>query len=190
MSSRVQHNGCTRVDIPPGHHRTAAQEAESIGRLFYCSPENMEASTVLFSLSSLIAPENSPSFLMWTAHWTKPLMNQTGGLAWNFGTRPRQHYARAPAMGDSTVVDNCYNSNISLTYCGRPVGLRMSNSMRWMRRFALLDTLHPTRPSVPMFSFLLWLKYFSDIPRTSGRTPDVRLCAMATAFFHYRTTCA
>ena len=66
--------------------------------------------------------------------------------------------------------------------------LRMSNSVQWMRHFALSDTSHPTRPSVPMFSFLLWLKYFSDILRMSGRTPDIRLCAMAAAFFHYRTT--
>ena len=41
--------------------------------------------------------------------------------------------------------------------------------VRWMRRCALSDTLHPTRPSVPMFSFLLRLKYFSDIPRTSSQ---------------------
>ena len=39
-----------------------------------------------------------------------------------------------------------------------------------------------------MFSFLLQLKYFSDILRTSGWTPDVQLCTMATAFLHYRTT--
>ena len=45
-------------------------------------------------------------------------------------------------------------------------------------------TIHPYN------RILLRLKYFSDIPRTSGRTPDVRLCAMAVAFFHYQTTCA
>ena len=51
------------------------------------------------------------------------------------------------------VVLKCYDSNISPTYRGHPVGLRMSNSMRWMRRFALSDTSRPTRPSVPMFPF-------------------------------------
>ena len=35
---------------------------------------------------------------------------------------------------------------------------------------------------------LLQVKYFSDILRTSGRTPDVRICAMAAAFLYYRTT--
>jgi hypothetical protein len=80
-------------------------------------------------------------------------------------------------------VGHCYDSNISLTYCGCPVGLRMSNSMQWMRHFALSDTLCPTQLSVPMFSFLLQLKYFSD-------TADIQLCAMAMVFFHYRTTCA
>ena len=68
----------------------------------------------------------------------------------------------------------CYDSNISPTYRRCPVGLRMSNSMRWMWHFALLDTSHPTRPSVLMFSFLLRLKYFSDILWTSGRTPCYR----------------
>ena len=43
--------------------------------------------------------------------------------------------------------------NISPTYRGHPVRLRMSNSMRWMRHFALLDTSCPTQLSVPMFSF-------------------------------------
>ena len=38
------------------------------------------------------------------------------------------------------------------------------------------------------FPFLLRFKYFSDILRTSGWTPDVRLCAMAVAFLHYQTT--
>ena len=54
----------------------------------------------------------------------------------------------------------------------------MSNSVRWMRHFALSDTSHPTWASVPMFSFLLQLQYFSDIPQTSSRTPDIQLCAM------------
>ena len=52
--------------------------------------------------------------------------------------------------------------------------------------FALSDNLCPTWPSSP---FLLRFKYFSDILRTSGRTPDVRICAMATAFLYYQTTC-
>ena len=57
-----------------------------------------------------------------------------------------------------------------------------------MQHFALSDTLRPTWASVPMFSFLLRLKYFSELLQTSGRTPDVRCCAMATAFLYYRTT--
>ena len=50
------------------------------------------------------------------------------------------------------------------------------------------DTLHYRTPCTQLgqvsrcFPFLLQLKYFSDILRTSGRTPDVRPCAMATAF--------
>ena len=37
---------------------------------------------------------------------------------------------------------------------------------------------------------LLWLEYFSNILWMSGWTPDVQLCVMAAAFFHYRTPCA
>ena len=44
--------------------------------------------------------------------------------------------------------------------------------------------------AVQWFPFLLQFKYFSDILRTSGRTPDVRLCTMAVAFLYHRTTCA
>ena len=88
----------------------------------------------------------------------------------------------------SKKLRSCYDLNISLTYHGRLVRLWMSNSVQWMWRFALSDTSRPTWPSVLMFSFLLRLKYFSDILWTSGRTPDVGLCTMATAFFHYRTT--
>ena len=68
----------------------------------------------------------------------------------------------------------CYDSNISPTYRRRPVGLWMSNSVWGMKHFALSDTLCPTWVSVLMFSFC--------------RTLDVWLCAMATAFLHYRTT--
>ena len=56
------------------------------------------------------------------------------------------------------------------------------------------DTLYYRTPRTQLgrvsrcFPFLLQLKYFSDILRTSGRTPDIRLCAMATVFLHYRTT--
>ena len=85
---------------------------------------------------------------------------------------------------DVRVKDKiCYDSNISPTYRRCPVRLRMSNSVQWMQRFVLLDTLCPTWASALMLSFLLRLKYFSDILRTSGRTPDVQLCAMAMAFF-------
>jgi len=52
------------VHRPPGCYRTAAQETESTGRLFYYSPENVEALAAPFSLHSLIAQENIPSFLM------------------------------------------------------------------------------------------------------------------------------
>ena len=45
--------------------------------------------------------------------------------------------------------------------------LRLEYSVRWMQRFALSDTSRPTWASVPMFSFLLQLKYFSDILWTS-----------------------
>ena len=48
--------------------------------------------------------------------------------------------------------------------------------------FALSDTSHPTWASVPMFSFLLQLKYFSDILWMSNSS------AMAVAFLHYQTT--
>ena len=51
----------------------------------------------------------------------------------------------------SDVFPFCYDSNISLIYCGRPVGLRMSESAQWPRRFVLSDNSRPTRPSVPMF---------------------------------------
>ena len=37
----------------------------------------------------------------------------------------------------------CYNSNISLIYCGRPVGLRMSDSAQWPRRFCIIGQLAP-----------------------------------------------
>ena len=94
---------------------------------------------------------------------------------------------------------------------------------------SLSDTSCPTQLSVPMFSLLLQLSYFSDILRTSDAawwlwclfifrhlapnlakcsyvfpfvmtriflqyttdiwlTPDVQLCTMAVAFFHYWTT--
>ena len=56
--------------------------------------------------------------------------------------------------------------------------------------FALSDNSHPTWPSGPMVSPFVTIQYFSDILRMSGRTPDVRLCAMAAAFLYYRTTCA
>ena len=97
-------------------------------------------------------------------------------------------YGSVPRQGCCPA--SCYDSNISPTYRGRPVGLQMSNSVQWTWRFALSDTSCPTRPSVLMFSFLLQLKYFSDLLWTSGRILDVGLCAMAAAFFHYRTTCA
>ena len=63
----------------------------------------------------------------------------------------------------------CYNSNISPTYRRRPVGLRMSNSVRGMQHFALSDTLHPTWASVPMFSFC----YKSNISLISCRRPTL-----------------
>ena len=37
----------------------------------------------------------------------------------------------------------CYDSNISLIYCGRPVGLRMSDSAQWPRRFCIIRQLAP-----------------------------------------------
>ena len=55
--------------------------------------------------------------------------------------------------GDDSSWEQCYDSNISPTYRGCPVGLRMSNSVWGMQHFALSDTLHPTWASVPMFSF-------------------------------------
>ena len=65
----------------------------------------------------------------------------------------------------------CYDSNISPTYRGRPVGLRMSNSVRGMQHFALSDTLHPIWASVPMFSFC----YKSNISLIScGRPVGLR----------------
>ena len=105
-------------------------------------------------------------------------------------TKCQLHAQNHDCIWGHLVERNCYDSNISPTYRRHPVRLRMSNSVRWMRHFALSDTSCPTRPSVLMFSFLLQLKYFSDLLQMSGWTPDVRLCAMAVAFFHYRTTCA
>ena len=37
----------------------------------------------------------------------------------------------------------CYDSNISLIYCGRPVGLRMSDSVQWSRHFCIIGQLTP-----------------------------------------------
>ena len=37
----------------------------------------------------------------------------------------------------------CYNSNISLIYCGCPVRLRMSDSAQWPRRFCIIGQLAP-----------------------------------------------
>ena len=37
----------------------------------------------------------------------------------------------------------CYNSNISLISCGRPVGLRTSNSAQWPWRFCIIGQLTP-----------------------------------------------
>ena len=54
----------------------------------------------------------------------------------------------------------------------------------------IIGHLVPNLGECPDVFLLLQVKYFSDILRTSSRTPDVRLCAMATVFLHYRTTCA
>ena len=37
----------------------------------------------------------------------------------------------------------CYNSNISLIYCGHPVGLWMSDSAQWPRHFCIIGQLTP-----------------------------------------------
>ena len=37
----------------------------------------------------------------------------------------------------------CYDSNISLIYCGHPVGLRMSDSAQWPRHFCIIGQLAP-----------------------------------------------
>ena len=43
----------------------------------------------------------------------------------------------------SNVFPFCYDSNISLIYCGRPVGLKMSESVQWPRRFCIIGQLVP-----------------------------------------------
>ena len=95
----------------------------------------------------------------------------------------------------SDVFPFCYDSNISLIYCGHPVRLWMSESAQWLwpsRRsitlrldpmqaltlmvicFILSDNLCPTRPSVPMFSFhnispFLLPDLFSSLPCLSNQ---------------------
>ena len=43
----------------------------------------------------------------------------------------------------SDVFPFCYNSNISLIYCGRPVGLQMSESAQWPWCFCIIRQLTP-----------------------------------------------
>ena len=89
----------------------------------------------------------------------------------------------APNLGEyPDVFPFCYNSNISLISCGRPTLRNGHGILHYWTTHAQLSR------AVQWFPFLLQFKYFSDILRTSGRTPDVRLCAMATAFLYYWTT--
>ena len=65
----------------------------------------------------------------------------------------------------------------------------MFDSVQWPRHFCIIRQLVPNLAErSDVFPFLLQFKYFSDILQTSGRTPDVRICAMATAFLYYWTT--
>ena len=43
----------------------------------------------------------------------------------------------------SDVFPFCYDSNISLIYCRRPVGLWMSESAQWLQRFCIIGQLVP-----------------------------------------------
>ena len=49
-----------------------------------------------------------------------------------------------PNLGECPdVFPFCYNSNISLISCGRPVGLQTSNSAQWPRHFCIIRQLAP-----------------------------------------------
>ena len=53
----------------------------------------------------------------------------------------------------SDVFPFCYDSNISLIYCGHPVGLRTSDSAQWPRRFCIIRQLVPNSAECSDVSF-------------------------------------
>ena len=58
-----------------------------------------------------------------------------------------QHFALSdtlrPTWASVPMFSFCYKSNISLISCGRLVGLRMSDSAQWPRRFCIIGQLMP-----------------------------------------------
>ena len=68
----------------------------------------------------------------------------------------------------SDVFPFCYDSNISLIYCGHPVGLRMSESAQWLQRFCIIGQLPP------------------NSAECSNVFPFIRACLDAISIFRFR----
>ena len=106
--------------------------------------------------------------------------------------RGMQHFALSdtlcPTWASVPMFSFCYKSNISLISCRRPVRLRTSDSAQWPRRFCIIGQLVPNLAERSDVFPFCYDSNISLILQTSGRTPDVRICAMAAAFLYYRTT--